>query len=204
MNFEELLKNLGYTEDQIKAIVGEMKKQKVYLSKEENSDVRISKLQEDFNAKDKELVAANELVKSLQESAKSNDVEGMKTKIANYETEIAQLKEENKQEKIKNQLTIALKDAGVTDVDYIAFKIKEKMKEDKKDFDLDSNEKIKGLSEMIENEKKLSPNFFKTENKREVIVKDLGGPKEDTNNGEPKDFKEAVKQKYDEKINNDI
>lgn len=197
MNFEELLKNLGYTEDQIKAIVGEMKKQKVYLSKEENSDVRISKLQEDFNAKDKELVAANELVKSLQESAKSNDVEGMKTKIA-------QLKEENKQEKIKNQLTIALKDAGVTDVDYIAFKIKEKMKEDKKDFELDSNEKIKGLSEMIENEKKLSPNFFKTESKKEVIVKDLGNSKLDNDNGEPKDFKEAVKQKYDEKMNNDI
>lgn len=202
MNLEELLKKLGYTDDQIKTIVEGMKENKLYISNEENIDTRYSKLKEQHDVKDKELTTANELIKSLQNSAKGN--EDLQTKITDYETKIAQLQEENKQEKIKNQLTIALKDAGVTDIDYIAFKIKEKMKSENKNFELDDNEKIKGLSEMIESEKKSSPNFFKSESKKAVLVKELGNPKEDNNDNEPKSFKEAVKQKYEEKNNTDI
>lgn len=201
MNFEELLKNLGYTEDQIKAITEKMKEQKIYLSKEENSDIRIGKLQEDFDAKDKELTTANELIKSLQDSAKGN--EDLQTKITDYETKIAQLQEENKQEKIKNQLALELKDAGVTDESYIAFKIEQKLKEENKSLELTEDGKIKGIKELIDSEKKISPTFFKSETKKEVDVKDLGKQKEQMDD-EPKNLKEALMQAYNEKTNNDI
>ena len=70
-------------------------------TKEENADIRLTKLQQDFDSKNTELDKANKLIQSLQDSAKTNDVEGMKTKILDYEKQIKQLKEENKKEKIK-------------------------------------------------------------------------------------------------------
>ncbi len=201
MNFEELLKSLGYTDEQIKSITEGMKTNKIHLSKEENADVRLPKLQQDLDTKGVELDEANKLIKTLQDSAKGN--EDLQTKIAEYETKISQLQEENKQEKIKNQLALELKDAGVTDESYIAFKIEQKLKEDNKSLELTEEGKIKGIKELIDAEKKISPNFFKSEIKKEVDVKDLGKQKEQLDD-EPKSLKDALMQAYNEKTNNDI
>lgn len=197
---EEMLKELGYTDDQIKAIMEGMKKKNLFISAEENIDTRYQKLKEQHDSKNTELENANKLIKSLQESAKTNDVEGMKTKISEYEKENAELKEQLKKTQIQSQLALELKEAGVTDESYIAFKIEQKLKADKKEFELTDDGKIKGLKELIESEKKISPSFFKSEQKKEVDVKDLGKEKEQ-DNAEPKDFKEAVMNKYNEKIN---
>lgn len=201
MNFEELLKNLGYTDEQIKSITEGMKTNKIHLSKEENADIRLPKLQQDLDAKGVELEEANKLIKTLQDGAKGN--EDFQTKISEYETKIAQLQEENKQEKIKSQLALELKDAGVTDESYIAFKIEQKLKEDNKSLELTEEGKIKGIKELIDAEKKTSPNFFKSETKKEVDVKDLGKQKEQLDD-EPKDLKSALIQAYNEKTNSDI
>lgn len=201
MNFEELLKSLGYTDEQIKSITEGMKTNKIHLSKEENADIRLPKLQQDLDAKGVELNEANKLIKTLQDSAKGND--DLQTKITEYETKIAQLQEENKQEKIKNQLALELKDAGVTDESYIAFKIEQKLKEDNKSLELTDDGKIKGIKDLIDAEKKTSPNFFKSEIKKEVDVKDLGKQKEQLDD-EPKSLKDALMQAYNEKTNNDI
>lgn len=201
MSFEELLKSLGYTDEQIKSIIEGMKTNKIHLSKEENADIRLPKLQQDLDAKGVELDEANKLIKTLQDSAKGND--DLQTKITEYETKIAQLQEENKQEKIKNQLALELKDAGVTDESYIAFKIEQKLKEDNKSLELTDDGKIKGIKELIDAEKKTSPNFFKSETKKEVDVKDLGKQKEQLDD-EPKDLKSALMQEYNEKTNKDI
>lgn len=200
---EELLKELGYTADQIKAILDGMKGKKLFTTSEENMDIRYQKLKEQHDSKNTELEEANKLIKSLQDSAKTNDVEGMKTKISDYEKQIAQLKEENKREKIKSQLTLELKDAGVTDESYIAYKIEQKLKADNKSLELTEDGKIKGIKDLIEAEKKTSPTFFKSETKKEVDVKDLGKEKEKLED-EPKDFKTAVLQAYNEKTNKDI
>ena len=197
---EEMLKELGYTDDQIKAIMEGMKKKNLFISAEENIDTRYQKLKEQHDSKNTELENANKLIKSLQESAKTNDVEGMKTKISEYEKENAELKEQLKKTQIQSQLALELKEAGVTDESYIAFKIDQKLKADKKEFELTDDGKIKGLKELIESEKKISPSFFKSEQKKEVDVKDLGKEKEQ-DNAEPKDFKEAVMNKYNEKMN---
>lgn len=197
---EEMLKELGYTDDQIKAIMEGMKKKNLFISAEENIDTRYQKLKEQHDSKNTELENANKLIKSLQESAKTNDVEGMKTKISEYEKENAELKEQLKKTQIQSQLALELKEAGVTDESYIAFKIEQKLKADKKEFELTDDGKIKGLKELIESEKKISPSFFKSEQKKEVDVKDLGKEKEQ-DNAEPKDFKEAVMNKYNEKMN---
>ena len=147
---EEMLKELGYTDDQIKAIMEGMKKKNLFISAEENIDTRYQKLKEQHDSKNTELENANKLIKSLQESAKTNDVEGMKTKISEYEKENAELKEQLKKTQIQSQLALELKEAGVTDESYIAFKIEQKLKADKKEFELTDDGKIKGLKELIE------------------------------------------------------
>ncbi len=200
---EELLKKLGYSEEQIKTILDGMKEAKIYTTKEENADIRLSKLQEDFNGKDTELTKANELIKTLQEASSKEDVEKMKTSISEYETSVAQLKEELQQEKIKNQLVLALKEAKATDEDYIVYKINQQLKADNKKLELGEDGKIKGLNEIIEAQKKSEPNFFTKESKKEVDVKELGKGDEQTDN-EPKNLKEALMQQYNEKTGQDL
>ena len=74
------------------------------------------------------------------------------------------------------------------------------MKADNKSFELSDDGKIKGLKDLIESEKKAYPEFFKSEQKKEVDVKDLGKQKE-PGDAEPKDFKEALMKQYNEKMN---
>ena len=200
---EELLKELGYTADQIKAILDGMKGKKLFITSEENMDIRYQKLKEQHDSKNTELDEANKLIKSLQDSAKNNDVDGMKTKISDYEKTIADLQEQIKANNIKNQLALELKDAGVTDESYIAFKIEQKLKADNKNFELTDDGKIRGIKELIDAEKKVSPNFFKSETKKEVDVKDLGKAAEQLED-EPKNLKDALTQAYNEKTNKDL
>lgn len=200
---EDLLKELGYTDVQIRAIIDGMRNKKIFTSNEENIDTRYQKLKEQSEAKEKELTTANELVKALQESARSNNIEDMKSKISNYEKTIEQLQEENKKEKIKNQLSLALKDAKAIDEDYIAFKIGQQLKAEQKELELDENGKIKGINDLIEAQKKAEPNFFTSEAKKEVEVKEIGKGQEQGNN-EPKNLKEALMQQYNEKTGKNL
>lgn len=200
---EDLLKELGYTDVQIRAIIDGMRNKKIFTSNEENIDTRYQKLKEQSEAKEKELTTANELVKALQESAKSNNIEDMKSKISNYEKTIEQLQEENKKEKIKNQLSLALKDAKAIDEEYIAFKIGQQLKAEQKELELDENGKIKGINDLIEAQKKAEPNFFTSEAKKEVEVKEIGKGQEQGNN-EPKNLKEALMQQYNEKTGKNL
>ena len=200
---EDLLKELGYTDVQIRAIIDGMRNKKIFTSNEENIDTRYQKLKEQSEAKEKELTTANELVKALQESARSNNIEDMKSKISNYEKTIEQLQEENKKEKIKNQLSLALKDAKAIDEDYIAFKIGQQLKAEQKELELDENGKIKGINDLIEAQKKAEPNFFTREAKKEVEVKEIGKGQEQGNN-EPKNLKEALMQQYNEKTGKNL
>ena len=67
---EELLKELGYTEEQIKAIIDGMKNKKIFTTAEENADIRLQKLNDDFTAKDGELTKANKIIQKTQKDKK--------------------------------------------------------------------------------------------------------------------------------------
>lgn len=194
MSFEELLKSLGYTDEQITAITEGMKTNSLYLASEENLDIRYKKLQDDNNAVIKERDEGKTLIEQLQKSSKGN--EDMQKQITDYQTKIQQLEEEKAQDKINFALKIALQNAKVTDTDYMAYKITEQLKKEGKNLELDdTGENIKGIETFIEDQKKANPTFFETEKKKEVITKELGQG-ETKGSSEPNSLKEALDQYY--------
>lgn len=192
---EELLKELGYTDEQIKAILEGMKNKKIYTSGEENADLRLQKLNEDFVGKEAELTKANELIDQLQKSNKGN--EDLQTKITNYETEISKLKEEQHQKDVDNALKFELlkNKAKADDIDYLIFKIKSNQ-EDGKQIELDDNGNLKDFK--IEEFKKEYKNNFEDETSGFVDVKKLGGAEGKPGAGkeEPATMLDALKDKY--------
>ena len=84
--FKEFLKSLGYTDEQITAVVNGMKEQKIYLSNEENIDERYTKLKGKYETQKTELETANDTITELKKN--NPDVEGLQTKIKEYEKTI--------------------------------------------------------------------------------------------------------------------
>lgn len=189
MNLQELLKKYGIEDEaKINEFLEEMKTNKIYTSNEENLDVRYGKLKEDFDAKTKEHTEATKLIEELKASSKGN--EDLQAKITDYEGQVAELQKELEQTKIESALKVALVNAKVSDVDYIAYKVKEK----DTNLTLDENGNIKGINDTLKDIKTAYPNFFETEKKKEIDVKDLG--KGEVKEPEPTNLVEALTQKY--------
>lgn len=191
---EELLKELGYTDQQIKGILEGMKEKKIFTSGEENIDLRFSKLNDDFNAKDAELTKANDLIKQLQEGTKGN--EDLQKKVSDYEAEISSLKEEQHKKDVENALRFELlkNKAKADDIDYLIFKINAN-KADNEKVDIDEKGNLKNFE--IDNFKKQYKANFEEQTYTKVDVKKLGG--EDVpagGNNEPSTMLEALKDKY--------
>lgn len=192
---EELLKELGYTDEQINAIVDGMKNKKIYTSAEENIDTRYSKLNEDFETKKTELETANNLIEELRKGTKGN--EDLQKKVEAYEKEIADLKEKQHEHDIDNAIKLELlkNKAKADDIDYLIFKIKAKQKEDAKEFEIDDNGNLKDFK--VEDIKKEYKNNFEDASSNFVDVKKLGGkdgPSDDDK--EPKTLGEALQDAY--------
>lgn len=189
---EELLKGLGYTNEQIKAILDGMKEKKIFTSGEENIDLRFSKLNEDFNAKDAELTKANNLIKQLQAGTKGN--EDLQNKVSAYEAEIANLKAEQNQKDVNNALRFELlkNKAKADDIDYLIFKL-----QNNKDQKLELDEKGNLKDFKIEDFKKQYKGNFEDDSKTLVDVKKLGGETQESGgNKEPETMLDALKEKY--------
>ena len=99
-------------------------------------------LQEAMNGKDTELTNANNLIADLKKASKAD--EGMQQKIADYEAENERLQAELQETKVKAAIKVALLSEKAVDVDYLTFKLNEKLKENGKNLDLDENDNIKG------------------------------------------------------------
>ena len=96
---EELLKKLGYSEEDITKIVGGMKEDKLFITKEEKIEERYSKLKQQKEDLEGQLTTANTTLEDLKKSNKGS--EELQSKIKQYETDIANLKTES-ESKIKN------------------------------------------------------------------------------------------------------
>lgn len=189
---EELLKELGYTDEQIQAILTAMSTKKIYTTKEENADIRLQKLNEDFTGKEKELTKANDLIEQLQKSNKGN--EDLQSKITDYETEIAKLQEEQQKKDIDNALKFGLlkNKANADDIDYLIFKIKEN--KDREEFKIDENGNLTNFD--FEDIKKSYSTHFEQEKQQEVDVKKLGGNGKEEQDDKPQNLLEALTQHY--------
>ena len=188
MNANDIIKKY-LDSDKSKELLEELKKNKIYFANVENLDIRYSKLKDDMTAKNKLYDEAQKHIEELNNGLKSG--EELKAKQLEYEKRIAELEAENQNIKIDSALRQKLFEANATDTDYIIYKIKNRLKSENKTLEIE-NGNIKDLNNIIETEKKTSPNFFKSETmSKEVEIQNVGkGGKAEA---EPKNLIEALK-----------
>ena len=190
MNLTEILKSKGVTDDVIKAVLEDMKTNKIYTAGEENLDVRYGKLKADHEGLSKQYAEANTLIEELKKSSKGN--EDLQGKITGYETQVAQLQAELDKAKLDNAIQLALRDAKAVDPDYLAFKLREKYKPE--ELTLDENGKVKGMDDKLAGLKTQFPAQFEASGQKKILENklDVGEPGE----AEPKNLEDALKLAY--------
>lgn len=117
-----------------------------------------------------QLSAANKVIEDLRKATKTD--EDLQKKVTAYESKIQTLNEELKVTKTENALKFALVQAGAADVDYLAFKVKQKGK-----LELDENGKIKGIDDTIKDLKTQFSQQFTSSKENKIDEKKL--PDED-------------------------
>ena len=156
-------------------------------------------LQDAFSGKETELTSANELIAQLKKDTKGN--EELQGKITGYETQVQQLQEQLAETKMKSAIKVALLSEKAVDVDYLTFKLNEKLKEKGETLELDENDNIKGWGDRLNGLKTQFPNMFESGDGGNGGYKPLGTdglPKGDPNKStEPKSLEEALKLQYE-------
>lgn len=191
MQFNEILAAQNLTEEQINAITAAMKENKIYLTEEENLSLRYNKLKEDKGAVEAEYAKAQELIKTLQDSAKDN--EDFQSKIKEYEAQIEQLQEDAAKAKMDYAIKAGLLERNVNSdsIDFLLFKINQ----DNKDLKFDENDKLEGID--FDEIKTKYSSHFKAEGSNAGKKLDPNSlPQGGEPNNEPKSLADALKQKY--------
>lgn len=157
MTLQEILKQYGLDDSQIKNVLDDMKKNKIFISSEENLDIRYGKLKADHDNLTAEHQKSTDLIAQLQRQTKDN--EDVQKKITDYQAQIQTLQQEALQAKTESALKIGLLSAGAkaSDIDYLLFKIQHDG-----DFkaELGEDGNIKGLDEKVKGLKIQYPNQF--------------------------------------------
>lgn len=161
MTLQEILKSQGLSDEQIEKVTGEMKQNKIFLSGEENLDIRYGKLKTDHDSLQKQYGEATTLIEELKKGSKGN--EQLQQKITAYEQQVTTLQDELKQTKIESAVKVALLSAKAKDVDYLTFKLKEKG-----ELVLDDNGNIKGIDDMLAGLKTQFPTQFETDAQKKI------------------------------------
>lgn len=166
MTLTEILKSQGLTDEQIEKVAGEMKQNKIFTAGEENLDIRYKDLKSKFESKSKEHDEASALIEQLKQDNAGNAQ--LQAKVTEYENTITNLKAELEQSKISAALENALIKANALDVDYMAYKFKEKG-----EVKLDDKGKIKGFDDTLSELKTQYPAQFKSEKNNKIIENKL-------------------------------
>lgn len=141
-------------------------------------DSEIEKLNALLSGKDTELQTANNLIADLQKATKGN--EEMQGKFTEYQNQVTQLQAQLQETKIKAALKVALLSEKALDIDYLTFKVNEKLKGEGKALELDENENIKGWDDLLSGLKTQFPTQFEKANSVQVDANPL--PAENNNN----------------------
>lgn len=115
-------------------------------------------LEQLLNGKTTELETANGLISELKKGTKGN--EELQGKITEYDNTIKQLQTELADTKLKSAIKVALLSDKAADVDYLTFKLENKLKDEGKMLELDENGNIKGWKEISTDLKTQFPTQF--------------------------------------------
>ena len=155
-------------------------------------------LNEQLAGKQSELDAANGLIAELKKGAKGN--EDMQNKITGYETQVAELQKQLAETKVKSAVKVGLLAEKATDIDYITYKLTEKLNAEGKTLELDENENIKGWQNILSDLKTQLPAWFDTAKDGKVApnpLPDGGGQRK----AEPQSLEDALRMQYESKNN---
>lgn len=164
-------------------------------------DSELEKLNALLSGKSTELDTANALIADLKKNTKGN--EELQGKITGYESQVEQLQKQLEETKVKAALKIALMSEKAVDVDYLTFKINEKLQEQGKSIELDENDHIKGWDDVISGLKTQFPAQFETGsgNPKGQVIEENRLPKGDDRKTEPQSLAEALQMQYENKPN---
>lgn len=109
-----------------------------------------------LNGKQTELETANALIEDLKKGNKSND--DLQSKISEYEEQVADLRTQLEETKLKSAVKVALMSENAVDVDYLTFKLNESGET----IELDENGSIKDWQDKISNLKTKFPKMFES------------------------------------------
>ena len=137
-------------------------------------DSEIEKLNALLTGKQTEIDTANGLIEDLKKGTKGN--EELQSKIGGYESQVAELQKQLAETKIKSALKVAFLAAKAGDVDYLTFKVNEKLKAEGKALELDENENIKGWDEILSGLKTQFPTQFEAETGKQIDPNPLPDP----------------------------
>lgn len=160
MNLNEILKAKNLGDDVIQSILDDMKANGIYLSSEENIDIRYGKLKTQHEGVTKERDEARATLEELQKAAKGQ--ENLQQIIKDHEQREEQLQAELQKAKLDAAIKVGLLSEKAVDVDYLAFKLAEKAKGDGEALTLDDNGAIKGWNDKVAGLKTQFPNMFES------------------------------------------
>lgn len=149
-----------------------------------------------ISSKETELKSANDLIAELKKGTKGN--EDLQKKIGDYDVQVAQLQDQLNETKIKSAIKVALLSEKAVDVDYLTFKLNEKLKDKGENLELDENDNIKGWDDKLSGLKTQFPAMFESASAggKKFIENKL--PEGENNRTlEPKTLAEALQQKYE-------
>lgn len=156
-------------------------------------------LAEALKGKEAELTSANELIAQMKKATKGN--EELQGKISGYESQVAELQAQLQETKVKAAVKVALMSEKAVDVDYLTFKLNEKLKEKGETLELDENDNIKGWDDKLSGLKVQFPTMFESASKDGLHV--LGDNKlpsgEDDRTVEPQTLADALRSQYESK-----
>lgn len=161
MSIIEILQQIfSATDEQTNAFSEAMKTNGIYTTSHENMDVRYPKMKANYEGSQKQLGEANKLIEDMKKSTEGQA--DLQSKITEYEGQVQQLQAELQQEKINSAIKVGLLSEKAVDVDYLAFKLNEKLKADGESLTLDDNGDIKGWKDKLEALKTQFPNQFES------------------------------------------
>lgn len=161
MNINEILAARGLDENAITGVLDDMKANKLYLSSEENMDIRYGKLKTQHEGVTKQLEEANALIETLKKDTKGQ--EAAQQKITAYEQQVSKLTEELEKTKLDAAIKVGLLAAKAQDVDYLTYKLREKLAHDGETLTLDDNGDIKGWEDRLSGLKTQFPTMFESD-----------------------------------------
>ena len=152
----------------------------------------------DLTSKTAELEKANALIEDMKKASKGN--ENMQGKITDYENQVTALQNELAETKLKSAVKVALLSENASDVDYLTFKLNEKLSADGKTLELDENGNVKGLSDRITELKTAFPKMFDDGDGNGYTLINGGQhrlPESDNSGSEPQTLAQALKEHYE-------